>query len=359
MAAIIGLRQYDIKKVLAYSTVSQLGYMFVGVGAGAYSSGIFHLVTHAFFKALLFLGSGSVIHAMHHAYHATHSHDDAQDMRNMGGLRAYLPATYWLMLVGTLAIAGIPPLSGFFSKDSILAAAFARGREDPIWYLFYAMGLTAALLTAFYMARLIAMTFLGPNRTGAAERDKLHEAPAIMTGPLVVLGILSIVGGGLNLPAFAGGRDRLDHWLEPVVGNALRLRPLEPLHGQTELLLIGAAVLVGVLGLAAGFRATLAGTILPARQAPAEHGLARVVYRKFYVDEIYDALVVRPVVWIADRVLWRTVDQAIVDGTAVTGTVRASQAVGWLGSRLQNGQLGFYAVLFVLGAVWVLQVILG
>jgi NADH-quinone oxidoreductase subunit L len=358
-AATIGLRQYDIKKVLAYSTVSQLGYMFLAVGAGAYSAGIFHLVTHAFFKALLFLGAGSVIHAMHHAYHATHSHDDAQDMRNMGGLRRYLPATYWLMLIATLAIAGIPPLSGFFSKDAILSAAFGRGAENPVWYLFYGMGLASALLTAFYMARLMAMTFLGENRTGEAERGKLHEAPAIMTGPLVVLGVLSIIGGVIDLPELVGGHGWLDRWLEPVVGNALRIRPLEHPHGQTELLLVGAAVAAGVLGLAAGFRATLAGAILPARQAPAEHGFARVLYRKYYVDEIYNALIVRPVVWLADRVLWRTVDQAIVDGTVVTGTVRASQAVGWIGSRLQNGQLGFYAVLFVLGAVWVLQAILG
>ena len=199
-AATIGLRQYDIKKVLAYSTVSQLGYMFLGVGTGAYVSGVFHLVTHAFFKALLFLGSGSVIHAMHHAYHATHSHDDAQDMRNMGGLRRYMPWTFGLMLIATLAIAGIPPFSGFFSKDEILAAAFARGGDLPVFYVFYGMGVLAALLTAFYMARLMAMTFLGENRTGEAERAHLHEAPWIMTGPLVVLGVLSLAGGVLNLP---------------------------------------------------------------------------------------------------------------------------------------------------------------
>ncbi len=206
-AATIGLRQYDIKKVLAYSTVSQLGYMFLGVGTGAYAAGIFHLATHAFFKALLFLGSGSVIHAMHHAYHATHSHDDAQDMRNMGGLRRYMPWTFGLMLVATLAIAGIPPFSGFFSKDEILAAAFARGAQVPVFYLFYGMGVLAALLTAFYMARLMAMTFLGENRTGEKERGHLHEAPWIMTGPLVVLGALSLVGGRAQ-PAAPGRRAR-------------------------------------------------------------------------------------------------------------------------------------------------------
>ncbi|HEX9165166.1 MAG TPA: NADH-quinone oxidoreductase subunit L, partial [Gemmatimonadales bacterium] len=267
-AATIGLRQYDIKKVLAYSTVSQLGYMFLGVGTGAYVAGVFHLVTHAFFKALLFLGSGSVIHAMHHAYHATHSHEDAQDMRNMGGLKRYMPVTFWLMLIATLAIAGIPPFSGFFSKDEILAAAFARGADTPIYYVFYGMGVAAALLTAFYMARLIAMTFLGENRTGERERGHLHEAPWIMTGPLVVLGVLSAVGGALNLPAFAGGSHLLDHWLEPVTAAARQFLTVEMPHGSTELFLVGGAVAIGALGLWLGFRATLGRRILPAREAP-------------------------------------------------------------------------------------------
>src|SRR6266705_2456533 len=204
-AATIALKQWDIKKVLAYSTVSQLGYMFVGVGTGAYAAGIFHLATHAFFKALLFLGSGSVIHAMHHAYHATHAHDDAQDMRNMRGLRQYLPWTFALMWIATLAIAGVPPFAGFFSKDEILGAAFARGATQPIWYLYWAMGLAAALLTAFYMTRMMLYTFHGPNRTGEKERPHLHEAPRSMTGPLLVLGILSAIGGFLNVPAFMGG----------------------------------------------------------------------------------------------------------------------------------------------------------
>ncbi len=358
-AATIGLRQYDIKKVLAYSTISQLGYMFVGVGAGAYTAGVFHLVTHAFFKALLFLGAGSVIHAMHHAYHATHSHEDAQDMRNMGGLRRYLPVTYVLMFIATLAIAGIPPFAGFFSKDEILASAFARGREDPVWYFFYAMGLAAAFMTAFYMARVMAMTFLGENRTGEAERAKLHEAPWIMTGPLIVLGVLSAVGGAINLPPMFGGHELLEHWLDPVLAPALKLRPLVMPEGSTEYLLVGAAVLVGVVGLIAGIRATLARPMVPARQAPPDVGLARVIYRKFYVDEIYNALLVRPVVWLSDKVLWRIVDQTLVDGLAVTGGVRVTYLIGRLGSRLQNGQLGFYAVLFVVGVIWVLRTIMG
>src|SRR5215204_56126 len=276
-AATIALRQYDIKKVLAYSTVSQLGFMFVGVGTGAYASGIFHLITHASFKALLFLGAGSVIHAMHHAYHSTHSQADAQDMRNMGGLRHYMPTTFWLMLMATLAIAGVPPLSGFFSKDEILAAAFARGGENPIYYLFYGMGVLAALLTAFYMARLLTMTFLGENRTGEAERQHLHESPPVMTGPLIVLGILSVIGGVFNLPAFVGAEALLEHWLEPVIAPAHPFYVLEMPHGRVEFFLIGAAVAVGLLGLLAGYRATMGRKIVPASESPDDSGLARVL----------------------------------------------------------------------------------
>ncbi len=354
-AATIGLRQYDIKKVLAYSTVSQLGYMFLGVGTGAYASGLFHLATHAFFKALLFLGAGSVIHAMHHAYHATHSHSDAQDMRNMGGLKQYMPVTFWLMLIATLAISGIPPFSGFFSKDEILAAAFARGETNPIYLVFYAMGVVAALLTAFYMARLMTMTFLGSNRTGERERGHLHDAPWVMTGPLVVLGILSAVGGLLNLPPFLGGDAALERWIEPVTAPSAAFFRLQMPHGNTELFLIGAAVLVGIVGLLAGWRATLQRPIPVAAEAPADTGFWRVVYRKYYIDEIYDALIVRPLIWLSRVVLWKGVDQGVVDGAAVNGTARLSRGLGWLGSRLQTGQVGIYVVLFLVGALWILH----
>ncbi len=354
-AATIALRQYDIKKVLAYSTISQLGYMFLAVGTGAYASGIFHLVTHAFFKALLFLGAGSVIHAMHHAYHATHSHADAQDMRNMGGLKQHMPVTFWLMLIATLAIAGIPPFSGFFSKDEILAAAFGRAGTHPVYYVFYAMGVVAALLTAFYMARLITMTFLGGNRTGEQERSHIHDAPRVMTGPLVVLGVLSAIGGLLNLPPFFGGGARLEHWLEPVTEPAGRFLRLEMPHGQTEFLLVGGAVLVGVLGLFAGYLATSRRRIPTAAEAPPETGLARLLNRKYYVDEIYDALLVRPLVWLSRVVLWKGVDQGVVDGAAVNGSAKLSQGLGWFGSRLQTGQVGVYVVLFLVGALWILH----
>jgi NADH-quinone oxidoreductase subunit L len=354
-AATIGLKQYDIKKVLAYSTVSQLGYMFLGVGTGAYASGLFHLATHAFFKALLFLGAGSVIHATHHAYHATHSHADAQDMRNMGGLRQYMPLTFWLMLIATLAISGIPPFSGFFSKDEILAAAFARGESTPIYLLFYAMGLLAALLTAFYMARLMAMTFLGSNRTGDREREHLHDAPWVMTGPLVVLGTLSAIGGLLNLPPALGGGAALERWIEPVTAPAAGFFRLEMPHGNTEWFLIGAAVLIGAAGLLAGWQATLRRPIPTAADAPQDTGLARVLYRKYYIDEIYNALIVRPVVWLSRFVLWKGVDQGVVDGAAVNGTAKLSRGLGWLGSRLQTGQVGVYVVLFLVGALWILH----
>jgi NADH-quinone oxidoreductase subunit L len=358
-AATIGLRQYDIKKVLAYSTVSQLGYMFLGVGAAAYTAGVFHLVTHAFFKALLFLGSGSVIHAMHHAYHATHSHDDPQDMRNMGGLRRYMPATFWLMLIATLAIAGVPPLSGFFSKDEILASTFARGAEEPVYYLFWALGLAAAFLTAFYMMRLIAMTFLGENRTGAAERAHLHEAPAIMTGPLVALGALTVVGGLINLPGFVPGLPHhvLEEWFRPVLAAAAGIRPALLPHGATEAALVAAAVAVAAAGLWLGARATLGAPLVPARQAAPETGFARVLFHKYYVDEIYQAAIVRPIVGLSRYVLWRFVDQGIIDGLAVNGSAGLARGLGWVGSRLQSGQLGFYVIVFLVGAVWLLHAV--
>ena len=361
-AATIGLRQYDIKRVLAYSTVSQLGYMFLGVGTGAITAGMFHLVTHAFFKALLFLGSGSVIHAMHHAYHATHSHDDAQDMRNMGGLRHHLPVTAGLMMVATLAITGIPPFAGFFSKDEILAYAFGRGEHQPAFLLFWAMGALAALLTAFYMARLIAMTFFGENRTGTEERKHLHEAPWIMTGPLLVLGVLSIAGGWLNLPelgSWLGPTERLHHWLEPVtaagaaVAAAQGTAAVLPDHSR-ELVLLALAIAVALLGLLLGARYSLKAGIAPARQAAPEVGVWRLLYHKYYVDELYDAWVVDPIERLSRQFLWKTVDQKLIDRGGVHGAAGLSRALGWLGSRLQTGQVGVYVVMFLVGVLYVL-----
>ncbi len=357
-AATIALKQWDIKRVLAYSTVSQLGYMFLGVGTGAYAAGIFHLATHAFFKALLFLGSGSVIHAMHHAYHATHGHDDAQDMRNMGGLRRHLPWTWALMWIATLAIAGIPPFAGFFSKDEILGAAFVEGGVRPIWYAFWAMGIAAALLTAFYMTRLMLYTFHGPNRTGEQERAHLHEAPWVMTGPLAALGALTVLGGALNVPALfsGGGGELLHHWLEPVTDAADRMHPAIQASPATEWALVLGAVAAAGLGILAALRLLKPEALVPARLARPETGVGRLLWKKWYVDEIYDAVLVRPVMWLSREVLWKIVDLRLVDGLLVNGSAAASRALGWMGSRLQTGEVGFYVVLFVIGVLAVLGV---
>jgi NADH-quinone oxidoreductase subunit L len=353
-AATIALKQWDIKRVLAYSTISQLGYMFVAVGTGAVTAGIFHLATHAFFKALLFLGSGSVIYAMHHAYHATHSHEDAQDMRNMGGLRRYMPWTTALMWIATLAIAGIPPLSGFFSKDEILTAAFARGNVQPVWLVFWALGLAAALLTAFYMTRLMLYTFHGPNRTGDKEQAHLHEAPWIMTGPLLVLGLLSAAGGLINVPELYHGGAWLHHWLEPVEHQGAALLPASHLSIGTEWMLVGIAVAVALTGIVGALRLLKPEAIVPASRAPAERGFARMLRNKWYVDEIYDALIVRPLVWLSREVLWKQIDQRVVDGGAVNGAARGARALGWANRWFQTGQVGIYVAAFVVGVLLLL-----
>ena len=368
-AATIGLKQWDIKKVLAYSTVSQLGYMFVGVGAGAYSAGMFHLVTHAFFKALLFLGSGSVIYAMHRAYHATHIHEDAQDMRNMGGLKTYMPITCALMWIATLAISGVPPFSGFFSKDEILGAVFARAREstlaDAHWmgipgnvvlYACYVIGLAAALMTAIYMTRMMLYTFHGPNRTGDKEREHLREAPWVMTGPLVVLGILSAVGGWLNLPAFLplGPIGVLEGWLEPVVGeSALRIT-----HGHApeiahslEYALVGAAVAISAIGIWVAYSRLKPEALVPKAQAKPEEGFERVLENKYFVDELYDKTIVRPTYATSRNLLWRGIDVGLIDGLMVNGSAWLARGVGSMGSALQSGQLGTYAWVLVLGVL--------
>jgi len=374
-AASIGLKQWDIKKVLAYSTVSQLGYMFVGVGSGAYVAGVFHLVTHAFFKALLFLGSGSVIFAMHRAYHHTGNHDDAQDMRNMGGLKQYMPMTFSLMWIATLAIAGIPPLAGFFSKDEILGSLFARAQGSTIAsahlfgisgraWLFgaWVLGLAAAFMTATYMTRMMIYTFHGPNRTGEKERPQLAEAPMIMTGPLLILGALALVGGWLNLPEFAhflGPVGGLDHWLHPVVGEGTEMviGGAPEMSAGLEYGLVGLAVLIAVGGIALAWTRLKPEALVPKSQSPQEEGFERVLLDKYYVDEIYDATVVGPVVGVSRGLLWRGVDNGLIDGLGVKGSTYLARFVGWIGSQFQSGRLGTYAwvlavgVLAVLGAV--------
>ena len=371
-AATIGLKQWDIKKVLAYSTISQLGYMFVGVGVGAYVSGMFHLVTHAFFKALLFLGSGSVIHAMHAAYHHTHSAEDAQDMRNMGGLRRYLPITWVLMWIATLAISGIPPFSGFFSKDEILGAVFARAHGSTLasatWlgipggnllYAIYAIGLAAALLTAIYMTRMMLYTFHGPTRTGAEEEKYLHEAPWVMTGPLVVLGILTAVGGWLNLPEVItdlvpiGPGELLSHWLDPVVGSATGrvTAGAAAVPPATEEMLIGVAVAIAVAGIVFAIVRLKPAKVPAKRDAIPEYGFEGVVANKYYVDEGIDRTIVMPTYAISRNFLWRIVDNGLIDGLLVNGSAALARGFGWLGSRLQTGNVGIYAWVLVVGVL--------
>jgi NADH-quinone oxidoreductase subunit L len=371
-AATIGLKQWDIKKVLAYSTISQLGYMFVGVGVGAYVSGMFHLVTHAFFKALLFLGAGSVIHAMHAAYHSTHSHEDAQDMRNMGGLRRYLPITWILMWIATLAISGIPPFSGFFSKDEILGAVFARAHGSTLasatWlgipggtllYVIYGVGLAAALLTAIYMTRMMLYTFHGPSRAGAEEEKHLHEAPWVMTGPLVVLGILSAIGGWLNLPEVItdlvplGPSDILAHWLDPVVGEATARVAGGAAHipPSTEQILMGIAVAIAVIGIVFAIVRLKPASLPRKRDAIPEHGFEGVVANKYYVDEGLDRAIVTPTYAISRNFLWRIVDNGLIDGLLVNGSAAVARGFGWMGSRLQTGNVGIYAWVLVVGVL--------
>jgi NADH-quinone oxidoreductase subunit L len=321
-AATIALKQNDIKKVLAYSTVSQLGYMFLGLGVGAYTGAVFHVMTHAFFKALLFLGAGSVIHAM----------GGEQDMRKMGGLGRRLPATHITFLIGCIAIAGIPPFSGFFSKDEILSAAYAK---NPIYYW---VGVFTALLTAFYMFRLYATTFRGGFRGTHEQEHHLHESPAAMTIPLWILAILAMVAGFLGIPAvFAPDAHWLAKYLGPVVGENAGAE----MAAGTEWMLIGLSVLVALVGT---IWAWARFSRKPELGEPT--GFAKVLANKWYVDEIYDALVVRPLDLLAQFLVF--IDKNIVDGI-VNGIGKLVQ----YGSRqlrlLQSGLVGGYVLLMVVG----------
>jgi NADH-quinone oxidoreductase subunit L len=321
-AATIALKQNDIKKVLAYSTVSQLGYMFLGLGVGAYTGAVFHVMTHAFFKALLFLGAGSVIHAM----------GGEQDMRKMGGLKKWMPATHATFLIGCIAIAGIPPFSGFFSKDEILSAAYER---SPVYY---AVGVFTALLTAFYMFRLYATTFMGGFRGTHEQEHHLHESPAAMTIPLWVLAILAVVAGFVGIPAVvAPNAHLLAKFLGPVVGEG---------HGEevakgTEWMLIGFSVLVALVGT---FWAVSRFSKKPELGEP--NGFGKVLANKWYVDEIYNAVIVRPLDLLAQFLVF--FDKNVIDGI-VNGVGRLVK----YGSRqlrlLQSGQVGGYVLLMVLG----------
>ena len=377
-AATIALKQHDIKKVLTYSTISQLGYMFVGVGVGAYAAGIFHLMTHAFFKALLFLGAGAVIHSMHEAYHTTHSREDAQDMRNMGGLRAHMPITCATMWIATLAIAGIWPFAGFFSKDEIIwqTAAFGGAVNAPyplLYSLFWVMALAAAMLTAFYMTRLMVMTFHGPNRTGEEEARHLHEAPAVMLIPLAVLAVLSAVGGWINVPeairdsplGFMGHlpmSEWFHDWLEPVTEQALAVQlanlgevaEAAPIFGGGEVtwaaISFGAALIVVLVSL----RFVGRQAIVPASQDAEPTGFGKVLYNKYYVDEFYDRAIVQPILR-ASRFCWKVIDDGIIDGT-VNAVGWLAKGVGWGVSLFQTGTVNTYAFILTVGVLIILGV---
>jgi NADH-quinone oxidoreductase subunit L len=368
-AATIALKQWDIKKVLAYSTVSQLGFMFVAVGCGGYVGGMFHLVTHAFFKGLLFLGAGSVIYALHAAYHETHSHADAQDMRNMGGLRHYMPVTFILMWIATLAISGVPIFAGFFSKDEIMGTLFDRARDStlrdahwlglpggPLLYTLYGVMLFAAFLTAIYMTRLMLYTFHGPTRVGEAERPFLKEAPWVMTAPLAVLGLLSATGGLINVPPFfpifGAPIDLLKHWLDPVVGPAIVRTThgiaveTDPSLGVTLGVIAGGIAVLGILVATIRIRTTNVGDTVP------EPALESLLEHRYYVDEMYDRIFVRPLVALSRTVLWKGVD-GMIDG-AVNATAWIGRAVSRAGAAIQSGQVGTYAWVLVLGVLAVL-----
>ena len=351
-AATIGLVQNDIKKVLAYSTVSQLGYMFLGAGVGAFVAAIFHVVTHAFFKACLFLGSGSVIHAC----------DGEQDMRRFGGLRRQMPTTYWTFLVATLAIAGIPIFAGFFSKDEILAKAFAAGSSDlngfgAVYQLLWILGLVGALLTAFYMFRVVYMTFHGSFRGGEEAEHHLHESPRSMTVPLMILGGLSIVGGLIGIPGqlfHKGGLNLIENFLQPVIlpisvgheevaGGAGHAEHALSLGTEWLLVLVSVAVAVGGIFIARRFYLGADAFAIPRRIAGRFPLLHRIVFNKYWVDEIYAALVVRPVHRLA-IFCWRVFDELLIDTVFVNGTAFAVELTGDLLRYTTTGNVRNYAL---------------
>ena len=317
-AATIGLAQNDIKKVFAYSTVSQLGYMFLGVGVGAFSAGIWHLMTHAFFKALLFLGAGSVIHACH----------GEQDMRHMGGLKKYAPITFWTLVCAALAIAGVPPFAGFWSKDAILTAAFAHAP----WM--YWVGVITAGMTAFYVWRAMFMTFFGEYR----GHGHPHESPLSMWGPLAMLAVLSVVGGYLfDVPRILSGM----------------FPPGEEVPGESTLMVISIAA--GLIGIAISYYMYVVNTTLPERITSSLGAFYRLVYNKYYIDEVYDAAVVHPLVEGSKTVLWHGVDQGVIDGV-VNGVGYQSRGIGGVLRLIQSGNIRSYATWVVLGSVAVLLV---
>ncbi len=337
-AATIGLVQNDIKKVLAYSTISQLGYMFLGLGVGAFASGIFHVMTHAFFKALLFLGSGAVIHAMH----------DEQDIQKMGGLKKYLPTTYKTFLIGAIAISGIPPLAGFFSKDEILWRAFSDG--SPILWL---VGAAGAGLTAFYMFRLVSLTFDGSPRFDEHHLHP-HEAPKTMTIPLIILAALSVVGGFVGIPESLGGGNWFGRFLEPVFERA-NSKMLMPYHEASvmEYVLMAVSVLIAAAGIYFARKIYLEKKEIAERVASRFSRTYKLLLNKYFVDEVYDGAVVTPLVKGSEKLLWKRVDVGIIDGL-INFSAKATEYASQFFRRMQTGVVQSYAVVFVAGILFVL-----
>jgi NADH-quinone oxidoreductase subunit L len=328
-AATIALVQPDIKKVLAYSTISQLGYMFLGVGSGAYASGIFHLMTHAFFKGLLFLCAGSVIHAL----------GGEQDMNKMGGLRRKLPITFWTMFIATLAIAAVPPFSGYFSKDLILEAAYDSG-HSWLWFL----GVITAGLTSFYMFRLIFMTFFGESRVDSEREHHLHESPAVMTIPLIVLAILATVGGWVNLPGGLLWGNAFVRFLTPAVG---AFQPVVEANPTSLSLVASVASALGIV-LAYLFYLRLPG--IPMLLAWRLKDPYNLLLNKYYVDQLYNFFVTRPLFWVSNNVLNRAIDSFAIDGAA-DGAGLAVQTSGQIARRAETGNVQHYAFVYLLGAL--------
>lgn len=334
-AASIGLAQNDIKKVLAYSTVSQLGYMFLALGVGAYTGAVFHVMTHAFFKALLFLGAGSVIHAM----------SNEQDIRFMGGLKKHLPVTHITFLLGTLAIVGFPGFSGFFSKDEILAHAFEHNKL--LWFI----GVAGAAMTTFYMFRLYFLTFKGDFRGTKDQLHHLHESPKQMTVPLMILAALSVVGGFIGIPEVLGGKHFLDAFLKPVFEDS-SFRLIHHLEHETEYILMGIAVAVMSVSLYYAYKVYVKDKTLPAGESEEIKPLHRLVYKKYWVDELYDVAITQPLNFISGG-LHKIVDNQIVDGI-VNGV---GVAVSWTSSKIrlmQTGNIGVYIFIMVISIVVIL-----
>jgi NADH-quinone oxidoreductase subunit L len=375
-AATMGMAQTDIKRVLAYSTVSQLGYMFLACGAAAYSAAIFHLMTHAFFKALLFLGAGSVIHAL----------SGEQDMRRMGGLRKLIPRTFWVMTIATIAIAGIPPFAGFFSKDQILGEVYASKTAGPIMWV---VGVVTAGITSFYMFRLLFMTFFGERRPDADlgghhmahahaaapshghdddhGHGGVHESPWIMIGPLVVLAVGSIVAGWVGVPAFMGGHNEIEHFLAPVMtstASAAGESSMVGEHGMAaaapeaahekaanaseEWMLAGTSVAAALFGLFIAWLLYYKSPGLPDKITSKVHGIYLMVLHKYYVDEGYGLLLVKPLLALSTVVFWRGVDQGVIDGL-VNGAGSTSKGIGMGLRRMQSGNIRSYAAWVALG----------